>query len=82
MAVDDTSSRETRAQDMNRSNPKWIVTAFDRETSVGVVSSEGGELKFHSTSFQSNTTFRFPRIGEPVELVTTSSGDLLSIRGE
>jgi hypothetical protein len=78
-----TSQRdETMAQDNSPSNPKWIVKAFDRETLVGIVSFDGAELKFHSTSFQSNTTFRFPRIGEPVDLVTTSSGALLSIHGE
>lgn len=61
---------------------KWVVKKFDPNTLVGVVTLGSKSFKFHSTSFQSDTGFRFPRQGERVEVVMTSSGGLLSVHGK
>jgi hypothetical protein len=58
------------------------VIDFDRETLIGVISLNHDEVRFHSTTFVSNTSLRFPRIGETVEVVRTSGGTLVSIHGE
>ena len=63
-------------------SPTGVVKKFDRETLVGVVSLGRSEFTFLSTSFQSNSSLRFPRIGETVEVVTNTSGALLSLHGK
>jgi len=62
----------------------WTVQKFDSDTLVGVVrqGNSNQSFTFHSTSFQSNTGFRFPEQGEKVEVVLTSSGGLLGVRGK
>lgn len=57
------------------------VTSFDLNTLVGTVAVDGAELRFHSTSFQSDSSFRWPRVGEHVEVVKNGRGDLLSVHG-
>jgi hypothetical protein len=71
-----------REPSTSQTPPKWVVTNFDRETLVGVISLNQNEVRFHSTSFVSNTSLRFPRVGEAVEVVRTSGGTLVSIHGE
>jgi hypothetical protein len=57
-----------------------IVTPFDLTTLIGIARLEQGNARFHSTSFQAST-FRWPRVGERVEVVTNKSGELLSVHG-
>jgi hypothetical protein len=77
------SGRETKVHVVKNSAGKWVVKDFDRNTLVGVVMLDSGpSLKFHSTSFQAETGFRFPREGETVEVAMTSSGTLLSVHGK
>lgn len=75
--------REMKVQVIKSSTGKWIVKEFDPNTLVGVVAlGTEQSFAFHSTSFQSDTGFRFPRQGEAVEVATTSSGALLSVHGK
>lgn len=60
----------------------WRITSFDEWTLVGRVSNGTTTLLFHSTSFQSDTTFRWPRVGESVDVVFNQSGNLLSVHGK
>jgi hypothetical protein len=56
------------------------VLSFDSTTSCGKVSLQsGGEVVFHSTSFQSGSPTRFPRHGEAVK-VTFDEDRVVSIR--
>ena len=58
------------------------VVAFDTQTSRGKVSlRSGGEVEFHSTSFQSAPPTRFPRSGDAVR-VTFDAGRLVSVRSQ
>lgn len=59
----------------------WTVVSFDDNTLVGFVERDGARLRFHSTSFASDTCFRWPVVGELVEVVTNQSGELLSVHG-
>jgi hypothetical protein len=61
---------------------KWRVKEFNHNTLRGVVELGSAAHRFHSTSFQSDTTFRFPHVGEAVEVVLTTSGELLSVHGK
>ena len=58
-----------------------VVKSFDPNTLRGVVIVDGAELRFHSTSFQADSAFRWPRVGERVEIVKNHAGDLLSVHG-
>lgn len=58
-----------------------IVKSFDRDTSLGVILVGEAELRFHSTSFQADACFRWPRVGEHVEIVRNRAGALLSVHG-
>ena len=69
------------AKPVTLGKPLGIVKEFDPNTMFGVVTLERSDLSFHSTSFSSNSTTRFPRAGEQVEVVLASSGSLLSLRG-
>ena len=60
----------------------WQVVSFDENTLVGRVTDGTTTLRFHSTSFQSDSSFRWPRTGEHVEVVFNNSGDLLSVHGK
>ena len=62
----------------------WVITAFDHDTLTGTVSHTRRKqsFPFHSTSFSSNTTLRFPRKGEKVEVVLRDFGGLLSVHGD
>lgn len=55
------------------------VVSFDESTLVGEVAYDLTVLRFHSTSFQSDSSFRWPRVGEKVFVVFNSSGELLSV---
>lgn len=57
------------------------IAAFNYTTLVGYVETGVGRLRFHSTSFQSDTSMRWPRVGEVVDVVLTARGDLLSLHG-
>ena len=61
---------------------KWVVTEFSRDRLVGVVKRGVESFLFHSTSFQSDTCFRDPVVGESVEVVFNQSGTLLSVHGK
>lgn len=54
------------------------ILEFDWNTGYGIVLSEGNEIKFHSTLFQSNPV-RFPRAYDLV-ILTYDDGKLISIR--
>ena len=85
MAKKKTHGREiqVQVQVLKNSTGRWIVKEFDPNTLVGVVTlGTERSFTFHSTSFQSDTGFRFPRQGETVEVATTSSGALLSVHGK
>jgi hypothetical protein len=62
---------------------KGRVVTFDESTLVGVVQvldpTAFETIRFHSTSFRSATSFRWPRVGEEVEVVFNQRGQLLSI---
>ena len=61
----------------------WSVEEFDDWTLRGVVaSSDGRRLPFHSVSFQADSCFRWPRVGEAVEVVFNASNELLSVHGK
>ncbi len=64
----------------------WKVTSFNDWTLVGWVTKTDDNgtctMRFHSTSFQSDTSFRWPRVGEMVEIVFNNSGELLSVHGK
>ena len=77
-----TKKKTPAVQVVKNAGGKWVVKTFDPNTLVGVVALGSETFKFHSTSFQSNTGFRFPRQGETVEVATTSSGGLLSVHGK
>lgn len=57
------------------------VVAFDRETCCGRVRVDLEIFPFHSTSFNAST-FRWPRVGERVEVVLNSHGELLALHGD
>jgi hypothetical protein len=59
-----------------------VVTSFNRDTLVGIITAGRTELRFHSTSFQADSGFRWPRVGEAVEIVTNAAGNLLSVHGK
>jgi len=61
--------------------PNGVIESFDRESLIGVVRVADVELRFHSTSFQAASSFRWPRVGEVVEVVTNRSGDLVAVHG-
>lgn len=54
---------------------KWQVVEFDENTLQGRVRSNRAVFRFHSTSFQSDTSMRW------VEVVFNDKGDLLSVHG-
>ena len=63
-----------------------VVTTFNMDTLRGTVRTVDERdylclFEFHSTSFQSDTSMRWPRVGEPVTVVFNSAGDLLSVHG-
>ncbi len=45
------------------------VVEFDRESGRGRVDVEGKLVEFHATYFHSGLPARFPKSGEPVEVV-------------
>ncbi len=59
----------------------WVVLSFSHDTLFGTVARGSGLLRFHSTSFQSDTSLRFPRVGEEVSVVTNRLGVLLAVHG-
>lgn len=62
---------------------KWRVSHFDRGRCSGVVECDDGRIiRFHSTSFQSDTSQRWPRVGEEVEVAFNARGALLSVHGK
>jgi hypothetical protein len=77
-----TSGRGTKVTVVRGAAGKWVVKEFNPDTLVGVVELGSDSRKFHSTSFQSDTGFRFPRRGETVEVALASSGVLLSVHGK
>lgn len=60
----------------------FVVSEFDMSTLCGVVRARGRRLTFHSTSFHSASGFRWPRVGERVEVVFNGAGELLSVHGQ
>lgn len=62
----------------------WIVKTFNENTLVGTVERwDGAEsMSFNSTSFQSDSNRRWPRVGERVILIKSRSGALLALHGE
>jgi hypothetical protein len=77
-----TPGRGMKVHVIRNATGKWVVKEFDQNTLVGVVTLGSDSRKFHSTSFQSDTGFRFPCEGETVEVAMTSSGGLLSVHGK
>jgi hypothetical protein len=55
------------------------IVSFDENTCVGEVQVDLEVFRFHSTSFRSATSFRWPRVGEQVELVLNQHGHLVSV---
>lgn len=55
------------------------IVAFDRNTCVGEVQYDLTAMRFHSTSFQGRD---WPRVGQRVEIVLTSKGELCSLHEE
>lgn len=55
------------------------VVSFDRETCIGKVQVGLDVYRFHSTSFGSVTSFRWPRVGEQVELLLNQHGHFVSV---
>lgn len=55
------------------------VVSFDEDTLVGEVQVDLEIYRFHSTSFRSATSFRWPRVGEQVELILNHHGHLVSV---
>jgi len=68
-------------QDSDTVEEPWVVTSFDEWTLLGKVSNGREVLAFHSTSFQAST-HRWPRVGEPVEVVFNAAGNLLAVHGK
>jgi hypothetical protein len=60
----------------------WTVVSWNAFTLFGCVSNGIQTIGFHApSSFHSATSFRWPRVGEPVEVVFNHNGDLLSVHG-
>lgn len=57
------------------------IVAFDESKCTGVVQIDLETLRFHSTSFRSATSFRWPRVGEQVEIIMNQHGELVSLEG-
>jgi hypothetical protein len=55
------------------------VVSFDEDKLVGEVQVDLEIYRFHSTSFRSATSFRWPRVGEQVELLLNQHGHLISV---
>jgi hypothetical protein len=55
------------------------IVSFNEDTCVGEVQVDLEVFRFHSTSFRSATSFRWPRVGEQVELVLNKHGHLVSV---
>jgi len=77
-----TPGRGTKVTVVTRASGRWVVKEFNENTLIGVVEMGSDSRRFHSTSFQSDTGFRFPRRGETVEVALTASGTLLSVHGK
>ena len=60
----------------------WVVVAFDEHTLFGVCRRGTESVRFHSTSFQSDCSFRWPSVGEFVQIAFSGSGNLLSVHGD
>lgn len=57
------------------------IVMFDKNECIGEVQVDLEVYRFHSTSFRSATSFRWPRVGEQVELVLNQHGHLVSLEG-
>ena len=55
------------------------VVSFDEDKLIGEVQVDLEIYRFHSTSFRSATSFRWPRVGEQVELLLNQHGHLVSV---
>lgn len=77
-----TPGRGTNVVVARASSGRWVVKEFNENTLVGVVEMGADSRRFHSTSFQSDTGFRFPRRGETVDVALTATGTLLSVHGK
>lgn len=77
-----TPGRGVRATVVTGASERWVIKEFNENTLIGVVEMGSDSHRFHSTSFQSDTSFRFPRQGEAVHVALTASGTLLSVHGK
>lgn len=57
----------------------WTVIQFNANTCWGTVSNNLRALDFHSTSFHGDD---WPQVGEEVEVVFNTAGELLSVHGK
>lgn len=75
-------ARETLRKILTGEKPMiGTITEWNPNTLIGVVKCRTRSFRFHSTSFQSDTCFRWPRLNERVEVVLTTHGELLSVHG-
>lgn len=76
----DRESWDARVLEVEDFGPdEWVVGVFDENKLRGTVNNGVRQLDFHSTSFQANSCFRWPRAGEAVEVVFTKKGEILSV---
>jgi hypothetical protein len=64
---------------------EWVITEFDPKRLVGVITNltkRPSSFTFHSTSFASDTSQRWPRVGEIVAVAFTTHGTVLSVHGK